>query len=515
MIALSLTTLYENLGRSKTFVRFRKIGTAEIKVRGIRLLSATPGTELRQDLLYLVPPGFSFPIDFSDHGVRSAALIGVSGLLGTSENAGFFVSDSEELRILTGDLYHVFERFNQWYDSVTSALLHSIPLESILNLCAEVTPDTVYVTDAGMKMYAHSSPTLMPEISAIWRYQVKYRYMPINVMNSLLEKHELEEINRHRQAFTLPTKTFNLPYTCRNIFCEGVLRARIFIVSIYSNPRQTHLDIADLLGNLLIPYVSDHSEYLTGAGQIYDDFFRDILDERLVDQILIQQQIEIFGWNTEDVYAILVIDISSLTEQQTAPLISFLQSQRVDSRAFTIRRHLINIYHPGNEMPLEKIKEPLEKILHDSSCTGALSKPFRGFRNLPVYYRQTSEILNYSRALYPLKSLFAQEEMGLYSILRACTENHSAYELCSSRALTLLEYDQEHHTEFLETLYQYLLENCSMVKAADRLYIHRNTMSYRMEKIHRLINFDESDSSQRLYLLLSACLLRDQLRQNP
>lgn len=52
----------------------------------------------------------------------------------------------------------------------------------------------------------------------------------------------------------------------------------------------------------------------------------------------------------------------------------------------------------------------------------------------------------------------------------------------------LLEYDKEHESEMFHTLEVYLEEDGNIAKSAQALFIHRNTMTYRINKINDIID---------------------------
>jgi hypothetical protein len=137
---------------------------------------------------------------------------------------GIFVDDPELLPAVCMSIMEVFEIFQQWSLQVRDDLIQGEPMQKIFDSCAMVTPDTVYITDTSMKMICTSVPSLMSEISATWRYQTAYGYMPVNIMHQLIVSGELERINRHHHSFTHETETFNVPYSCYNIFVDEVLR---------------------------------------------------------------------------------------------------------------------------------------------------------------------------------------------------------------------------------------------------------------------------------------------------
>ncbi len=54
----------------------------------------------------------------------------------------------------------------------------------------------------------------------------------------------------------------------------------------------------------------------------------------------------------------------------------------------------------------------------------------------------------------------------------------------------------------------YLEHNCNANAAAEALFIHRNTMRYRMDKIKRILDDDISDMSVSLELKLAFAIKR-------
>lgn len=73
----------------------------------------------------------------------------------------------------------------------------------------------------------------------------------------------------------------------------------------------------------------------------------------------------------------------------------------------------------------------------------------------------------------------------------------------------LIAYDTSNHTELLATLDAYLQYGCNTSAAAKDLFLHRNTMIHRIEKIKELLQIDFTDETENLLLrlaLLSVCL---------
>lgn len=107
------------------------------------------------------------------------------------------------------------------------------------------------------------------------------------------------------------------------------------------------------------------------------------------------------------------------------------------------------------------------------------------------------------------QSMFAAEKNGgavnivcfaELGILRLLADRHSSGELkeyCYTTLKPLIDNDVGYGTEYVKTLLQFLKSNCSMANAAKAMYIHRNTLVYRIDKIRSLMGIDFGDMTAK------------------
>lgn len=61
----------------------------------------------------------------------------------------------------------------------------------------------------------------------------------------------------------------------------------------------------------------------------------------------------------------------------------------------------------------------------------------------------------------------------------------------------LYEVDQEGSSQLLETLREYLIQNGNVMQTSKQLFIHRNTLQYRIDKVSTIIDRDINDFNVR------------------
>ncbi len=70
----------------------------------------------------------------------------------------------------------------------------------------------------------------------------------------------------------------------------------------------------------------------------------------------------------------------------------------------------------------------------------------------------------------------------------------------------LAEYDRANSSDFLRTLKVYLENDCNAQKCGRLLFLHRNSLVYRIRRIQEIAGCDLSDPDERSYLRLSLLL---------
>ena len=79
--------------------------------------------------------------------------------------------------------------------------------------------------------------------------------------------------------------------------------------------------------------------------------------------------------------------------------------------------------------------------------------------------------------------------------------------LCHPALLSLLEYDEKHNSELLETLFCYLQVAGSTARASELLNLHKNTMLYRLGRIRKQLGMDLTNGEDLFMLQMSFRIL--------
>jgi len=145
-------------------------------------------------------------------------------------------------------------------------------------------------------------------------------------------------------------------------------------------------------------------------------------------------------------------------------------------------------------------------LVQHGLCAG-FSDMFSDPYELKRHYEQAHAATHLGTAFEDERSLIPYEDYKVYSLFLNVSDKDLFNQYSTEAVRRIHEYDLKNATDYLETLCHYLGSQCSVQKTADRLYVHRNTVAYRMGKIRELFGISFEDDRQN-YLNYTSCLLR-------
>jgi DNA-binding PucR family transcriptional regulator len=146
-------------------------------------------------------------------------------------------------------------------------------------------------------------------------------------------------------------------------------------------------------------------------------------------------------------------------------------------------------------------------FLNQRNLVAGVSQNAYHLRNLSARHQQAMKALEMGLLLDGTGPLFYYDTYSIYHCLEVCAQSMDLVQLCHSAVRKLESYDRKNGTELLGTLHAYLSCRRNLSEAAASLYIHRNTMSKRLEKINDLIHVDLEDAETVFHLMFSYRIL--------
>jgi GAF domain-containing protein/sugar diacid utilization regulator len=156
----------------------------------------------------------------------------------------------------------------------------------------------------------------------------------------------------------------------------------------------------------------------------------------------------------------------------------------------------------ASEDLLERLHGAVVALIPDTPLRLAASEPCASPEAFRVAYRQALRTLAAMRRS-GRTGVMSVRHLGPYHLLLAIPDDVLLRDYAVRELGPLLEYDRRHRSQLAKTLQTFLQTGGNLKRTAEELYIHINTLAYRMQRIKEIIGENLEDSERRMALHLA------------
>lgn len=152
-----------------------------------------------------------------------------------------------------------------------------------------------------------------------------------------------------------------------------------------------------------------------------------------------------------------------------------------DSDGKSIKHHLHNL---ANVLQTE-IRDLYPKL----TFSIGIGKQYPAISDLCRSYQEAKHALDLGRFIQEKSHITHFEDLGIIRLLSHVSLDQ-LNDFYKEHLAAILEYDEKNNTNFLETLQVYFQQNGDLNLMAEKLFMHANTVRYRLKKIEELLDTD-------------------------
>ena len=151
----------------------------------------------------------------------------------------------------------------------------------------------------------------------------------------------------------------------------------------------------------------------------------------------------------------------------------------------------------------------LKKFIEKHRLRLGVSEFFQGIENFQSYYFQAGAAIRIGATIDEKKRLFKYDDYKFFHLLEkvAGDGRNNLKDFVQTGLLTLKNYDREHQSELFYTLNTLSDQGCNYKETCEILHIHRNTLSYRIDRIKALTQLELTDPKVQFDLAYSFRIL--------
>lgn len=167
----------------------------------------------------------------------------------------------------------------------------------------------------------------------------------------------------------------------------------------------------------------------------------------------------------------------------------------------------INRFYNQITKVCDEIRKNIKKKYNITTTIG-VGELKRFIMDAYISYNEAKHAVKLSRILYKKDKTMFYKDLGVYKLLDAIYDTKEAKQFCESSIGKLRDHDKEFKSDLVKTLISIKECDWNLKDAAEKMYIHYNTMKYRYKKIEEILNIDLSNSEERFIISITIKLLR-------
>lgn len=136
-----------------------------------------------------------------------------------------------------------------------------------------------------------------------------------------------------------------------------------------------------------------------------------------------------------------------------------------------------------------------------------VSREFTDIREIRTYYEQALNAIKLFEKRGNNTCICFYDDVNIINLLKCASETHNILGFIDPLLFQLVNYDQVNGTDHANDLYVYLNSGRSINEAAKSLFVHKNSMYYRIAKIEEILGISLQDEKHCFSLQLSLEIL--------
>jgi|GEM_PF-2325946 Regulator of polyketide synthase expression len=409
---------------------------------------------------------------------------------------------------LISEIQDIILYYKEMFDQLLSLAGTGAGLQNMVNTIADYLMNPVSIFARGLKLLAHSQNYIMDYKPWFDTEEKGYLVTDTQRSNLLKELAKMNEKNTSPFIYFAEGMNYKIGTT---LIILGDQQIGVFHVVEYNQPiTQSALDIMEAVRVFLA--IELNKKHLIGlnSGILNEQLIVDLLEKRVDSLQLLRSRSHNIGWVFAQYVFVLVIKPVShfLVGEQLSKIRKRLTEFRSFNNCLVYDRSIVVIINKNNDTPYEEHTQvQLLALLKEFNLCCGLSQCSATMLDTAKLYKQSLQAIKLGLLVQPGFYIYNYMDYALYDFFDNCLQNDNISSYYHSSINALKAYDEKHNGMLLDTLHNYIYNQCNQNETAKQMYIHRSTLIYRLNKIEQITNIDFNNINTIFHLELSFKLL--------
>ncbi len=489
-----------------------RIADSSAEISDLRFLSPLDGT-LQGNVLYVAGEDTWIPAREQLQEKINVLYFGTPALELSWMGNVIFVEDSLQSREFLAKVQRHFlpetEELERIYE-LSKNIVRDKGIQEFLSCASEIMDSPLILFDSSLycKAVSNRGTGQSGKAAESRRNQQSYKDLLIREARKVLERAELENKidNEEMMAFYYSGELKN-NMSVHKICINGFYIATLVIIEERRNLLKIGMRFQKILSGFIAQELQKATWYSDNCGDSRACFLVELLEEQYPNRKLIEKKLSILNYELKESLYMVVVRFNRQYMGNAGILLYYFQRILTGELYAIYKNRLVILMNRRDgegigTFAIDMLKKGGEKY----HLLIGISREFHDLVDIRRFFNQAEKALDYGE-IYVNKNwkhpLYYFQDYMLFEMLELVRKNADLNDFVNPRLLRLIRYDKEKETDYMTTLFEFLEHSQNIKQTADAMYVHKNTLIYRIEKIKSILEYDFSNSWENFTIYLS------------
>jgi len=393
------------------------------------------------------------------------------------------------------------------YEKLLRSLISAKGIQEIVDTAFELIGNPIIVLSNNYEILAYTRNVKIDD--PVWNHTVTVGKSPDSFIDCIKKGRIIEKVYKSKSAIIVQAS----PSRCRDIMgkveIDGKIVAHIGIGEYLAPFKENDVELATLLCSVLSTEMQKNKLFLNTKRIMFEHFITDLLDGKMINKEIMSERMQHIDFKAEGFLYVMTVSIEDYEFLNTT--ISYARDQLENlvpgSKSLIYNNQIVLIISTQSESLSDWNPKKLEDYLKSNKMYAGISRTFTDISMLRKHYRQSLSSIRLGSMMHKHKVLFCFEDYAPYQLMDLRSKEEDIKDFCHPGITALMDYDRLNGTGFAKSLLVYIENGMNVVESARVLHIHRNTMTYRIEKIQKITGIDLACRNMLFHMHLSLKIL--------
>ena len=389
-------------------------------------------------------------------------------------------------------------------------------LQYLIEEAAAVLVNPIVVVDASYRYIAYHLG-LAPDDDSPFAQTIRRELSNEMVLDEAVayirDGHIDSEIARHKGPYVRYDELLELNTMTQAVMVRGICVAHILMVEYTRAFSDLDREVFIRLGDFVSQELQKSELWGPTTGEMGSYFLENLINDSSPSAAVTNRRLKALNFHPKPLLFVFCF-------HAPGEGLSQIQAERIAAQLSPVLHHSLYTRHHQQLVAIisrdldEGISERTELKVRDvaalNGLTVGVSNSFRSLTDTRQAYQQARTAIrlgNFAAGLIEDGGYYRYSDYTFLHMMSLAGRRTNLLHLCQPALLNLLEYDEAHGGELMDTLFCYLQVAGSTSRASQMLTLHKNTMLYRLGRIREVLGMNLSSGEDLFNLQVSFRIL--------